>query len=148
MSRNYTVRTRILKPVAEVFEAIASKEKIINYFVDATSGDLNEGATIRWHWNHYGENPVVVRKVEPNKRIELSIDSAEWDKTSNEAYEVAVIFEFEELDGGGTLLSISEAGWKTDADGLTGSHDNCSGWTHMAMCLKAWLEHGIDLRFE
>ena len=47
---------------------------------------------------------------------------------------------------GSTLLSISEAGWRTDKDGLRGSHDNCGGWTHIAMCMKAWLEHGIDLR--
>ena len=65
----------------------------------------------------------------------------------NESYPVKVIFEFEALDDGNTMLSISEEGWKTDADGLKGSHDNCGGWTHMAMCLKAWIEHGIDLRY-
>jgi len=147
MARNYTVQTRIMRPVADVFDAIISKEKMMKYFVDGASEDLQEGATIRWHWNHYGENPVTVKKIEANKFIELSLDSAEWEKTSEEAYDVAVIFEFEELDEGGTLLSISEEGWKTDADGLKGSHDNCGGWTHMAMCLKAWIEHGIDLRF-
>ncbi len=45
-----------------------------------------------------------------------------------------------------TMLSISEQGWLTDEAGLKGSHDNCSGWTHMALCLKAFVEHGIDLR--
>jgi hypothetical protein len=44
------------------------------------------------------------------------------------------------------MLSISEQGWKTDAPGIKGSLDNCGGWTHMAMCLKAYIEHGIDLR--
>ena len=88
---------------------------------------------------------VVVRKVVTNELIELAIDSKEWDKTKDDAYEVLVIFEFEELDDG-TMLSISEQGWKTDADGLKGSHDNCEGWTHMTMCLKAYLEHDIDLR--
>lgn len=147
MSRNYTVQTRIMRPVADVFDAIISKEKMMKFFVDGASDDLKEGATIRWHWNHYGENPVTVKKIETNKSIVLSLNSAEWDKTSDEAYDVAVIFEFEELDDGGTLLSISEEGWKTDADGLKASHENCGGWTHMAMCLKAWIEHGIDLRF-
>jgi len=135
-----------MRPVADVFDAIVSREKMVLYFVDAASDDLREGETIRWHWNHYGENPVVVKKVIENQLIELALDSREWDKTKNETYDVSVIFEFEELDDGGTLLSISEEGWKTDADGLKGSHDNCGGWTHMAMCLKAWIEHGIDLR--
>jgi uncharacterized protein YndB with AHSA1/START domain len=146
MARNYTIQTKIMRPVADVFDAIVSKDKMLEYFVNGASDDLIEGASIRWHWNHYGENPVVVKRIVADELIELTLDSREWDKTADEAYDVSVIFEFEELDGGGTLLSISEEGWKTDADGLKGSHDNCGGWTHMAMCLKAWIEHGIDLR--
>ena len=145
MSRNYTVQTKIKRPVADVFDAVVSSERMKNYFVDGASSDLIEGKEVTWRWDHYGENPVVVRKIVENELVELAIDSREWDKTKDEAYEVLVIFEFEELEDG-TMLSISEQGWKTDADGLKGSHDNCGGWTHMAMCLKAYIEHGIDLR--
>ncbi len=67
-------------------------------------------------------------------------------KTTTEAYDVNVILEFDSLEDGGTMLSISEEGWKTDSPGLKGSHDNCGDWTHMVMCLKAWIEHRIDLR--
>ncbi len=145
MSRNYTVQTKIARPVADVFDAIVSSDRMKRYFVNGASSDLLEGATVIWHWDHYGEHPVIVRKVVANELIELAIDSKEWDKTRDDAYEVLVIFEFEQLEDG-TMLSISEQGWKTDADGLKGSHDNCGGWTHMAMCLKAYIEHGIDLR--
>ena len=146
MSRNYTVRTKILRPVADVFEAIVSSDRLKCYFASGASGDLVEGERVVWRWHHYdGENAIVVRRVVDNELIELALDSKEWRKTQSEAYEVLVIFEFEELEDG-TMLSISEQGWKTDADGLKGSHDNCGGWTHMAMCLKAHIEHGIDLR--
>ena len=145
MSRNYTVQTKIKRPVADVFDAIVSSERMKEYFVNGASSDLIEGETVTWRWDHYGENPITVRKVVENELIELALDSREWEKTKDEAYEVLVIFEFEELEDG-TMLSISEQGWKTDADGLKGSHDNCGGWTHMAMCLKAYIEHGIDLR--
>ena len=145
MARNYTVRTKIKRPVADVFDAVVSSERMLGYFVDGASSDLIEGTTVIWRWDHYGEYPVVVKKVVANELIELALDSKEWDKTATEAYEVKVIFEFEELNDG-TMLSISEEGWKSDADGLKGSHENCSGWTHMAMCLKAYIEHGIDLR--
>ena len=145
MTRNYTVQTKIERPVADVFDAVVSSERMQRYFVNGASGDLIEGETVIWRWDHYGENPVVVKKVIENELIELALDSKEWDKTKDEAYEVLVIFEFEEVDNG-TMLSISEQGWKTDADGLKGSHDNCGGWTHMAMCLKAYIEHDIDLR--
>ena len=74
MARNYTVQTRIMRPVADVFDAIISKEKMMNYFVDGASEDLNEGATIKWHWNHYGENPIVVKRIVENQLIELTLD--------------------------------------------------------------------------
>ena len=146
MARNYTVSTKIMRPVADVFTAVVSRELMKNYFVDDASEDLNAGTTVRWRWNHYGENLVVVKSVELNKRIELTIDSNEWDKTANESYDVTIIFDFEALDKGGTRLSISEEGWKTNAEGLKASHENCGGWMHMATCLKAWMEHDLDLR--
>ncbi len=146
MARNYTVNTRIAKPVAEVFDAVVSSDKLTKYFTNSSSGDLIEGAIIKWRWDNHGELPVVVKNIVDQQRIELSIDSSVWKKTANEAYDVAIVFEFEALEDGGTLLSISEEGWQTDADGLKGSHENCSGWTRMAVCLKAWIEHGISLR--
>jgi uncharacterized protein YndB with AHSA1/START domain len=145
MDRNYTIQTKILRPVADVFDAIVSSNRLGRYFVNGANSDLIEGAEISWRWDHYGENTVVVRKVVQDELIELALDSREWEKTTSDAYEVLVIFEFEQLEDG-TMLSISEQGWKTDAEGLKGSHDNCGGWTHMAMCLKAYIEHGIDLR--
>jgi len=147
MTRNYTVQTRILKPVAEVFDAVVSREKLCEYFTSKATRDFSEGAEIGWCWAHYEfELPVTVNKVVENQLIELTLDAAKWKKTVQESYPVTVVFEFTALEDGSTMLSISEEGWKRDAEGLKGSHDNCSGWTHMAMCLKAWLEHGIDLR--
>lgn len=146
MARNYTVSTRIAKPVADVYDAIVSSERLNRYFTSRTSGDLEVGARILWHWDPSDDCPVVVKRMEPPRLIELALDSREWQKTTDEAYEVRVTIELEALDDGGTKVSISEEGWKTDAEGLKGSHDNCGGWTHMAMCLKGYMEYGIDLR--
>jgi uncharacterized protein YndB with AHSA1/START domain len=146
MTRNYTVSTRIRKPVDEVFAAVVSGDQLNRYFTERTSGDLVEGDRISWHWNEWGDYPVVVRTVAPNRLIELVLDAKAWKKTTDESYAVRVIIEFEALDDGATKVSISEAGWKTDADGLMATHDNCGGWTQMALGLKAYLEHGIDLR--
>ncbi len=146
MSRNYTVNTKISRPVADVYDAIVSSDRMTRYFTNSSSGDLKVGEIVTWHWDEWGDFPVTVRKMVPNKLIELTLDSKNWQKTKEDSYQVRVIFEFEELEDGATMLSISEEGWKTDAEGLKGSHDNCGGWTHMAMCLKAYIEHGIDLR--
>ena len=147
MARNYTVQTRVLRPVADVFDAVYSSDKLCSYFTDKATSDLSEGATVGWHWSHYHATlQVTVDRVIRNERIELRLDSKVWGKTSEDSYDVRVVFEFEQLEDGSTLLSISEEGWKTDAEGLKGSHDNCGGWSQMGMCLKAWLEYGIALR--
>ena len=146
MARNYTINTQIARPVSEVFDAIVNSDSLSQYFVHSSSGDLQEGKKITWHWNKWGDYPVVVTKVVDNQLIELALNARDWKKTKDDAYDVRVIFEFEALEDGGTMLSISEQGWKTDADGLKASHENCGGWAHMSMCLKAYIEHGIVLR--
>jgi uncharacterized protein YndB with AHSA1/START domain len=147
MARNYTVQTKILRPAADVFDAIVSSEKLCKYFTDEATDDLKKGTEVRWRWDHYHATlPVFVDEVVANELIQLTLDSTKWNKAEDDSYDVKVEFEFESLEDGSTMLSISEEGWKTDADGLKASHENCSGWTHMALCLKAWIEYGIDLR--
>jgi uncharacterized protein YndB with AHSA1/START domain len=145
MDRNYTVSTRIKRPVEDVYRALIDKDAQEKYFTTRTSASLAEGRVIDWFWDHWGTNQVTVKSLEENRRIVLVLDSKNWAKT-DPGYDVEVIFELEPLEDGGTRLSISEAGWKTDAPGLKASHENCGGWQHMACSLKAWLEHGIDLR--
>lgn len=144
--RNYTVRTRINKPVAEVFKAVADREIITKYFVDASSHSIAKGQKIDWTWDDYGTNEVVIKRVIENKLIEIRLDSRNWEKTRDESYEVVVHIEFEALDGCTTMVSIGESGWRRDAEGYRGSHDNCGGWQDMLNCLKAFLEYGVDLR--
>jgi len=146
MARNFTVSTRVARPIDEVFRAVTSRETLCRYFCEQASSDLLPGAKVSWTWEQWGSYPVVVDKVIPNERIEVVLDSKTWKKTTAVAYDVRVIMEFSSLEDGGTLVTISEEGWRTDAEGLKGSHDNCGGWQHMLVCLKGYMEHGIDLR--
>lgn len=147
MDKNFTVRTKILKPSSEVFAAIVSSDSIVKYFTDKASGDLKEDDQVIWTWEEYGDYPVTVKTIKTNSLIVLEWDSQDLHKTGGHSYPITVTMEFETLDDGNTMLSISESGWHTDEEiGLKGSFDNCGGWQHMAMCLKAYLEYGIDLR--
>ena len=144
--RAFTVQTKIERPADVVFNAMVDAEQLCQYFTDSTSGPLEEGQTITWHWSQWGDFPVKVKSIKENESIVLELDSTEWKKTETDGYPVTVELEVESLDNDSCMLSISETGWKTDEPGLRGSHDNCSGWTHMAMCLKGYVEHQIDLR--
>ena len=146
MPSNYSVSTRIMKPVSDVFAAVVSRQQLTRYFTDACDRDLEAGSRVTWTWKDWGEFPVTVERIEPDVRIELVLNSTEWKKTEGHGYDVRIVFDFESLDDGSTLLTVSEEGWRDDPQGLKASHDNCGGWMHMITCLKAWLEHGIDLR--
>lgn len=146
MSRTFTVQTSIGRNVKDVFDAIIDPDMIVRYFVDRTSGRLAPGERIVWFWDNWGDHPVVVDEVIPNERISLRLNSIDWDKSKANSFDVLVEFELEALGDSRTLLKISESGWPETLEGIKGSYDNCGGWQHMADCLKAWLEHGIDLR--
>ncbi|GLX77986.1 ATPase [Thalassotalea insulae] len=146
MLTNYSVSTKILKPLGEVFQAVVEKQHIIRYFADESSDNLIPGQQVIWHWQQWGNYPVIVKEVLNNQRITLSLDAKAWQKTQGESYDVTVIIAFETVSDDETLVTISEQGWPQDSQGLTASHENCGGWMHMLMCLKAYIEHDIDLR--
>ena len=50
MELKFNVKLEINKPIKEVFHAVINAQQIAQYFVDNTSGDLEEGKTIVWSW--------------------------------------------------------------------------------------------------
>jgi uncharacterized protein YndB with AHSA1/START domain len=141
MEPTFQVQLKILKPVSEVFEAVVNPAKLSGYFVQAASAPLAEGTTVHWRFAEVpGEHPIVVRQLQQDARIVF-----EWEAAAG-GYNTRVEMEFKPLDARSTLVSIRESGWRPDAQGIAASYGNCGGWMHMAMCLKAYLEHGINLR--
>jgi uncharacterized protein YndB with AHSA1/START domain len=141
MEPKFQVQLKILKPVAEVFEAVVNPKKLTGYFTKTASGPLTEGMTVHWSFvEDPTDTPVKVRQVIKNDRIVLEWPSAEG------GYDTRVEMVFKPLDGQATMVQISESGWRDTPKGIESSYGNCSGWMHMACCLKAYLEHGINLR--
>lgn len=144
MDLTFKVSAHISKPVAEVFEAVVDPAKLSGYFTTGgAKGRLETGATVTWDFADFpGAFPVQVVEVVPQKKIVLRWDADE----EGETYQTTVTMDFEALEDGRTLVSISEAGWKLTEAGLKASYGNCQGWAQMQCALKAYLEHGINLR--
>jgi len=142
MDLSFDVHARIARPVAEVFAAVTESRQLSSYFTTGgTSGPLREGDTVTWKFGDApGEYPVRVTKLVPDERIEF-----DWE-TNSGGYDTRVVMTFEPTDGGGTIVRVAESGWKADPAGLEDSYGNCGGWMQMLCCLKAWAEHGINLR--
>ena len=155
MELKFKVTGRIAKPVAEVFEAVVNPAELSRYFTTGgAKGRLETGATVTWDFHDFpGAFPVEVVEVEPNRRIVLrwaADDGAASDGdaavTTSAGYSTTVTMEFEPLEDGRTLVSISEEGWRETAPGLKASYGNCHGWSQMLCALKAYQEHGLNLR--
>jgi uncharacterized protein YndB with AHSA1/START domain len=141
MEPRYKVQLKIRRPAAEVFDAVVRPEKLSAYFVQAASGPLAEGATVKWRFAEVpGEHDVLVRRVVKDQRIVL-----EW-QAGADGHKIQVEMLFQPLDAGSTMVQISESGWRDTPGDIKSSHGNAGGWMHMMCCLKAYLEYAINLR--
>src|ERR1051325_85553 len=143
MELKFKVHTKIQKPVEEVFDGVHNPSKLSRYFTtEGATGPLDEGTTVYWSFADFPGPAAAVRvkEVTPNRRIVF-----EWG--GQDDFPVCrVEMTFEPLDGGATLVSISESGWPETQKGLDQSYGNCMGWSQMVSALKAFLEYGINLR--
>lgn len=145
MELKFEVSGRIARPVEQVFEAVADPGELSHYFTTGgAKGRLETGTTVTWDFHDFpGAFPVEVVEVEPNRRIVLR-----WKTNEGSAadYKTEVTMTFAPLDDGRTLVTISEKGWHETPTGLKASYGNCHGWSQMLCAMKAWVEHGINLR--
>lgn len=138
MEPKFSIQTRINKPIAEVFDAVINPKKITGYFCEQADAPLVEGQTVQWTWSKHVVK-VQVKQIILNSKIVIEWPSQSGGTTIAE-------MSFTTLDDGRTMVTISESGWPLSEDGLKASYQNCMGWQHMLSCLKAYLQHGIDLR--
>jgi uncharacterized protein YndB with AHSA1/START domain len=136
----FTVRQRIERPVAEVFQAVVDPEKLCRYFTKTADGPPIAGRTVHWTWADGDEADVHVLELDVNEKLVCSWKA--WQVEQSTTWTMI----FESLDGSATRLSVHETGWRSDQRGLESSYRHCHGWSHMLLCLKAHLEHGADLR--
>jgi len=146
MALKFSVSGRIARPVHEVFEAVADPKELSHYFTTGgAKGRLETGATVYWDFHDFpGAFPVEVAEVEPDRKIVLRWRASEGGEPAD--YQTTVTLTFEALEANRTLVTITEEGWRDTPGGLRASYGNCEGWTGMLCAMKAWLEHGFNLR--
>ncbi len=133
------VQMGILKPANEIFEAIVNPEKMNKYFISTSTGRIESGKNITWTWEDYdGEHEIRVGKIEKDKTV-----SFEW---NGSGVNCVVVITLEPKADNKTLVKITEADWPADYKGANRCMGQVEGWTNFLCCLKAYLEHGIDLR--
>ena len=148
MDLRFEVSGRIDRRVEDVFEAVVNPQELSGYFTTGgAKGRIETGVTVYWSFHDFpGAFPVKVVEVETNRRIVLESEADDTDDDGSGRYDTTVTMRFEPLEDGRTLVSIAEEGFRSTDGGLRASYKNCQGWMQMLCALKAYLEHGINLR--
>lgn len=146
MARQFTVWVMISAPPAQVYEAVADPDQLSAYFTTGgAKGRAETGATVTWEFADFpGPFPVEIGEATSPTRIALR-----WDVNEEgvDPFKSDVTFDFEPIDGGKrTKVSVTESGWHDTPAGEKAAYGNCMGWSQMLMAMKAWVEHGINLR--
>lgn len=143
MDLKFTVSGRISRPLAEVFEAVVNPDTLSSYFTTGGArGRLVTGAEVSWDFHDFpGAFPVLVQEVVQNEKIIL-----QWEADGLKDVWTTVIMTFQPIGEGRTLVQITEYGWPETGAGAKACFGSCEGWTGMLCAMKAWMEHGINLR--
>ena len=131
---------QILKPAAEVFEAIVDPQKMSGYFISESSGRMEEGKQLIWKFPEFEqESPVHVDKIEKDKYI-----SFYWEINDAEMLVEMTLRPVNEEKF--TVVTVTEKEMENNEAGINWLRGNTEGWANFLACLKAYLEYGINLR--
>lgn len=132
------VGIQIGKSASEIFEAIVNPEKMANYFIERSSGTMEEGKVLTWKFPEFDVlSEIKVGKVEKYKYV-----SFYWEIGKKQLF-VEINLEAKK---DATVVRVTEKEMENDEAGIKWLKGNTEGWANFLACMKAYLEYGINLR--
>ncbi|MBE8714395.1 SRPBCC domain-containing protein [Sphingobacterium hungaricum] len=141
MENTLTARAslQIQKPIEEVFDAIVNPEKMSNYFIEHSTGYLEEDENVEWKFPEFDDVfPVTGKTIQEPTYI-----SFDW---SGGAEGMLVEIFLEDVNGTSTIVRIKEKEMQANHEGIHQAIGQTEGWANFLASLKAYLEYGINLR--
>jgi len=130
----------IRKPIAEVYEAFVDPEIVTNFWFDKSTGRLESGKSVQWHWTMFDMIvDVKVLDAKENEHIEIEWGTSAEDTSTAE-------WTFEQRSPDTTFITIVNRDFPGDIDKVVNSALDCTGGFALVLAAaKAWLEHGVRL---
>jgi uncharacterized protein YndB with AHSA1/START domain len=123
----------------EVFDAIVDPDKMSRYFISRSSGRPEPGKTLTWYFDDVSaEVEVKVVEVVQDQRLAFT-----WGASGQEK-RVTIDVAADSL--GATAVNVTEGTWESDEEGIRAYGEQIQGWTSFLCCLKASVEHSVNLR--
>lgn len=129
---------QIAKSASEVFEAIVNPDKMCNYFIEKSSGSMEEGKLLTWKFPEFEElSEIRVGKIEKDRYV-----SFYWEIGGKEMFVELNL----EAKKEATVIRVTEKEMENNEAGIKWLKGNTEGWANFLACLKAYLEYNINLR--
>jgi uncharacterized protein YndB with AHSA1/START domain len=127
------------KAAHDCYEAFVDPAVTTKFWFTKSTGRLDEGKTVTWSWEMYDvSSPAKPIEIVPDKKIVV-----EWGEPGEAS---TITWTFKPLKDG-TFVDIRTANFAGDADAQVKMAIDVSEGFGIVLCgLKAWLEHGIQLR--
>ncbi|WP_445116044.1 SRPBCC family protein [Acinetobacter sp. WZC-1] len=131
------VQMLIRQPISKVFQAFIDPEVTTKFWFSTSTGRLEQGKTVQWHWHKYQATAEVkVLSIVENRQIQIL-----WGEPRT-----AVDFIFEQISESTTYLKIRNYDIPLQGGELIAFvMDSTGGFTTVVDALKVYLEHGISL---
>jgi len=129
----------IRKPISEVFEAFINPEITTKFWFSKSSGKLQEGKSVDWIWEMYGNHTVTVKVLAIKANEAIVIQWGDDEKAIAE-------WEFNDLGDSKTFVTITYNGIQGSTEEMCAQiRDTTEGFSLVLAGLKAYLEHNIQL---
>ncbi|MCG8369795.1 MAG: SRPBCC domain-containing protein [Proteobacteria bacterium] len=133
---------RIRCPRATVFAAFADAETMSRFWFNRRDHGLVEGESSTWFLGNdedaYSFNVHVKQVCEPERIV------IDWEGPDGHCTQV--VWHFEEIEDGDTILTIEESGFSGDSGSIVEQVlDSTCGFNQAIVAAKALVEHGVAL---
>lgn len=130
---------QIQKPIEIVFEAIVDPNKMMNYFIESSTGRITTNEITEWKFPEFDDiSSIIGKTIQPYEYI-----SFDW---SDGVDGMLVEIFLEKLSPYSTVVRIKEGTFEPNEQGIKHVIGQTEGWANFLACLKAYLEYGINLR--
>lgn len=131
---------QIKRAAIEAYEAVVDPIKMSDYFIEESTGRMEEGAELKWKFPEFeAESPVKVLELVSAEKVVF-----EWEGAKGVTTKVEITFE--RRPEGGVLVRVAEGEMENNEEGIKWLKNNTEGWANFLACMKASLEFGINLR--
>ena len=132
--KEFTLKVAVKASPQKVFKMWSDPKEICKWFLATAEIDLHKGGSYGWTWVAGGREKGKILNVRKPSSLSFTFAGCKCDIKIKK-------------DKRGALVILRQYGIPTDENNKVWTHMGCSlGWSFYLANLKAYLEHGIDLR--